>query len=342
MIARPAMTPAPAMQREAIRRTVIAILAALLPIRAVRPIRSLGPLPLLRRRLRLAAGDEGRQPFDVFVVGRLEVLLPGLVMRLLLRILLRLLVRLLVVLWLRLLRLLVLLRRLLLALIVGLLLRRERLAAHGRLVIVAVVKRVVGVIAALLRLLLLIERRLGLPKVFLRGGDQAEIMLGVLVVVFCRDRIAGALRIAGQLQVFLGNVRGIAPDLQVRSIGLVHARQWILVMVMMMTTATTTFTAVATPHALVLTVSHDLLFRQPPFAAALMPPFLFIDSLFSGLPFSPCVTQCCRLTAVNRRQMHPINPQRILSNRSPHPRLDRGFANPRYARDCSVQMRANR
>jgi hypothetical protein len=113
-------------------------------------------------------------------------------------------------------------------------------------------------------------------------------------------------------------------------------------MVMMMTTATTTFTAVATPHALVLTVSHDLLFRQPPFAAALMPPFLFIDSLFSSLPFSPCVTQCCRLTAVNRRQMHPINPQRILSNRSPHPRLDRGVANPRYARDCSVQMRANR
>jgi len=60
-------------------------------------------------------------------------------------------------------------------------------------------------------------------------------------------------------------------------------------MVMMMTT-TAAFTAVATPHALVLTVSHDLLFRQPPFAAALMPPFLFIDSLFSSLPFSPCLT----------------------------------------------------
>jgi hypothetical protein len=64
-------------------------------------------------------------------------------------------------------------------------------------------------------------------------------------------------------------------------------------MVMMMTT--TAFTAVATPHALILTVSHDLLFRQPPFAAALMPPFLFIrllfsDLLFSSLPFSPCVT----------------------------------------------------
>jgi hypothetical protein len=59
-------------------------------------------------------------------------------------------------------------------------------------------------------------------------------------------------------------------------------------MVMMMTT--TTFTAVATPHALVLTVSHDLLFRQPSFAAALMPPFLFTGSRFLGLLFSPRVT----------------------------------------------------
>jgi hypothetical protein len=231
----------------------------------------------LRRRLRLAAGDKGRQPFDVFVIGRLEALLPGLVvlLRLRLRLLMRLLILLRLLVVLRLLRLLVLLRRLLLALIVWLLLWRERLAANGRLVIVAVVKRVVGVIADLLRLLL-IEGRLGLPQVLLRGGDQPEIMLGVLVVVFGRDRIAGTLRVAGQLKVFLGNVRRIAPDLQVRSVGLVHARQWILVMVMMMTTATT-FTAVATPHALVLTVSHGLLFRQPPFAAAPMPPFLFIE-----------------------------------------------------------------
>jgi hypothetical protein len=39
----------------------------------------------------------------------------------------------------------------------------------------------------------------------------------------------------------------------------------------------TTFTAVATPHALVLSVSHGLLFRQPPSCAALMPPFLSIE-----------------------------------------------------------------
>src|SRR5580700_7709572 len=87
MVARPAVPPAPAVQWEAIRRTVVAILAALI----VLPVRPIGPLPLLRRRLRLAASDEGRQPFDVFVIGRLEVLLPGLIVRLLLRILLRLL-----------------------------------------------------------------------------------------------------------------------------------------------------------------------------------------------------------------------------------------------------------
>src|ERR1700719_4516222 len=114
MVARPAVPPAPAVQREAVRRTVVAILAALivLPVRTVRPI---GPLPLLRRRLRLAASDEGRQPFDVFVFGRLEVLVPGLVVLLWLWLLMRLLVlrRLLVVLRLLIVRRLRLLRLLL-------------------------------------------------------------------------------------------------------------------------------------------------------------------------------------------------------------------------------------
>jgi len=81
-------------------------------------------------------------------------------------------------------------------------------------------------------------------------------------------------------------------------------------MVMMMTATTAAFTAVATPHALVLTVSHDLLFRQPPFAAALMPPFLFIGSLFSSLPFSPCVTPAADSPPVNQRQAHSPNPHK--------------------------------
>src|SRR5580692_8246682 len=125
MVARPAMSPAAAMQREAIRRTIVAVLARLivLPIRAVRPIGPLGRLPLLRRRLRLAAGDEGRQPFDVFVIGRLKALVPGLVVLLRwLRLLMRLLVLLRLLMVLRLLvRRLMLLRLLLLARIVGLL-----------------------------------------------------------------------------------------------------------------------------------------------------------------------------------------------------------------------------
>jgi len=146
--------------------------------------------------LRLAAGDEGRQSFDVFVIGRLKALVPRLVVLLRLMRLLVLLRLLMVLRLLLMVRRLVRLRLLLLARIVGLLLWRERLAADRRLVIVAVVKRVVGVVAALLRLLL-IEGRLGLPQVFLCGGDQAEIMLGVLVVVFGRDRIARTLRVTG-------------------------------------------------------------------------------------------------------------------------------------------------
>src|SRR5580692_10642577 len=185
MVARAAMAPTPAMQREAIRRAIVAVLAVLI----VRPI---GALHLLRRRLRLAAGDEGRQSFDVFVV-RLEVLLPGLeVLRLrLLR--LRVLMRLLV------LRLLVL-RRLLFARIKRRLLWRVWLTADRRLiaVAVAVVEGVVGIIAAALLRLLLVEGRLGLTEMFLRRRDQAEIVLSVLIVVFGSNGIARTLRVAGK------------------------------------------------------------------------------------------------------------------------------------------------
>ena len=81
-------------------------------------------------------------------------------------------------------------------------------------------------------------------------------MLGVLIIVFRGDRVSGALRVSGELEIFFGNVGSRSPNFHVRSVGLVHARQWILMMA--------TF-AVATPHALVLTVSHGLLFRQPPY-----------------------------------------------------------------------------
>jgi hypothetical protein len=99
--------------------------------------------------------------------------------------------------------------------------RRERLAADGRLLIVAVVIVVVGTIAARLAARLVIG--LALAKLLLRGRDQTEIMLGVLIIVFGCDRVSGALRITGKLEILLGDVRCRSPNFHVRSIGLVHA-----------------------------------------------------------------------------------------------------------------------
>jgi hypothetical protein len=244
LVARTAMAAPATVQREAVAAAT-AVIAVRIALRLI----------LLRLRLlRLAPGNKGRQAVDVLIAGwRRRVLRPRLKMLLLLWLLLRL--------------VMVLLRRLvlLLASIERLRLARcERLAGQVRLLVVVAVEAIVADIAAHIALLLLVEG-LALPVLLLGGGDQAEIMLGVLVVIFGRDRIAGTLRIAGELKVFFGDVRGRAADFNVRSTGLVHTGQRILVM--------TTF-AVATPHALVLTVSHGLLFCQPPFCSGYMPPLL--------------------------------------------------------------------
>lgn len=130
--------------------------------------------------------------------------------------------------------------------------RRKRFAADGRLIVVAVVVTIVGRIAALLAALLVIG--LTLAKLLLCRCDQPEIMFRVLIIVFGCDRVSGTLRVAGKLKIFLADMRRGSPDFHVRSVGFVHARQRILVM---------TALAVATAHSLILTVSHDLLFRQP-------------------------------------------------------------------------------
>ena len=99
---------------------------------------------------------------------------------------------------------------------------------------------------------------------------------------------------------------------------------------------TATFTAVATPHALILTVSHDLLFRQPPSCAtALVPPFPFRRSLG-------------RIEHQHRAGIHAANPpvgasmqSRVnLNNTALATGLTAVLPIPRYARDCLVQMRA--
>ena len=83
--------------------------------------------------------------------------------------------------------------------IIGLrLARSERFTADMGLLAIAFVVTVIGA-AHLAGLLLLLVVRLSLPELLLRRGDDTEIVLGVLIVIFRRHRIAGALRVTGKL-----------------------------------------------------------------------------------------------------------------------------------------------
>jgi hypothetical protein len=141
--------------------------------------------------------------------------------------------------------------------------RRERLAGHTGLVVIAVVVAVIGKIITRAAAGLLLGKGLTLTKLFLRGGDQAKIMFGVLIIIFAGDRISGTLRIAGKLEIFFGDVGRRSSNLYVLPIGLVHSGQRILVMMMMTTAAALTTIATAHAFVVVLTVSHGLLFCQP-------------------------------------------------------------------------------
>ena len=236
-----AMPPASPVQRKAILRSVITV-RAILPMRPV--------VAVLRLLLRLSAGDERGQAVDVGLVFRTRMLLrPRLKLLLML------------------LRLIVLLVVVLLARIVWLRLAwGERLAADMGLLAIALVVAVIG--SAHLAGLLLLVIGLTLPELLLRRSDDTEIVLGVLIVIFRRNRIPGALRVTGKLKILFGDMGRRTANFYVRPARFVHSRQWILMMV-------STF-AVATAHAFVLTVSHGLLFRQPPFTAtARLPPILF-------------------------------------------------------------------
>jgi hypothetical protein len=89
--------------------------------------------------------------------------------------------------------------------------RRERLPLDARLlVIVTVVAVILHISAQVARLLL--EIRLSLAQLLLRGGDQTKVMFGVLIIVFSGHRISGTLRVTGELEIFLGDVRRRTPD----------------------------------------------------------------------------------------------------------------------------------
>jgi hypothetical protein len=273
------MTPAPPVQRETVGRTIVAVWA----IRSVRAILAVAALS----RLRLAAGYERRKPLHILIVRRRDVLLA----------------------WLAMLRLCLRLMLVLIARIEGLRLARRKRLADGGLIAVAIIVAVIGEVAALLAAALLIVG-LALAELLLRRGNHAEVMLGMLIIILGRDRVAGTLRIAGKLEILFGDVRCRTPDFHVRPIGLVHARQWILVMATL---------AVATPHALVLTVSHGC-FSANPFicgetrAAASLDPKSFTEFHY----------------AVMSQQIQ-LSANTALSQSSHHRRARRNAANLRYA-----------
>lgn len=210
-------------------------------------------LLLLRRRLLTAARDERRKTADI-----LSALMTALV---------RLRIRLLLGVLRAILDLLVTWReRLRISRQIRLLLWLARpvtrfVLAHKSLIVVIVA--IVGIVAAgllrlaarrallMLRLLLIVVRVL-LTKLFLRSGDQAEVVLGVLIIILGRHRVARTLRVARELDVFFRHVRSGAADFDVGTVRFVNAREGIL-----------TFAVVASPAHALLTVSHDVPVRQP-------------------------------------------------------------------------------
>jgi SAM-dependent methyltransferase len=111
--------------------------------------------------------------------------------------------------------------------------------------------------------LLAILLRLILALLFLCRGDQAEIVLGMLVVILGANRIAGSLRIARELNVLFCNVGGRTADLDVRSVRLEHAGEGVVAFTVVIVVVI--IVVVATTHTLVLilNISHGLQFIHP-------------------------------------------------------------------------------
>ncbi len=194
-----AMTSTPAMHAETILATVALVVTVLV---------------LAGILLRLTtAGDECRQAADL--LSALATLIRLLLIRL--RLMLR-----------AVLHLLIARReRLGIARQIRLLLRFTRsvarlvLAHEGLGVVIIAVKSLVGILlagGALLLLRLLVVIWILLSELFLRGGNQAKIVLGMLVVVLGRNRIARTLRVSRELDIFFRYMRSGAANFDVGTV----------------------------------------------------------------------------------------------------------------------------
>jgi len=225
------MAAAAAMQRKAVGLAAILV--------SVLALRRLLLLLLLR-----APGDEGRQGAFVGGLGLLCARL---------RLSVALLARLII---------LALRERLRILRQIRLLARAVRLLERAAVLVALIVELLVGARLELLIVAALgarLEVRILLAELLLRGRDQTEVMFGVLEIIFRRDRIAGGLSVAGELEIFLRDVVGGAANLHVRAVRFINPRQGILIAPVVM------LLIVAPAHTLVmmlLTVSHGLLFND--------------------------------------------------------------------------------
>jgi hypothetical protein len=153
-----------------------------------------------------------------------------------------------------------------LALVVALIVvaRHERLRLRrDKARLLSEIRKAFALIVAFLRghFILGARLRLVLTELFLCGGDQAEIMFGVLVVIFGGYRIAGRTRVARQLHVFFSNVGCGAADLDVGSVGFEHPGHRVLAAPVAIIPIVVI--PVTHPLVVVLTVSHVVPLFQP-------------------------------------------------------------------------------
>ena len=210
--------------------------------------------------LRLRSGDERRQTVDADIIGDHRLRL-GLRLKLRLRAMLAMAV--------------VLAGRMLVARLVGLSIalvvarivvaRHERLLLHrDKAGLLPEIRKALAVVVAVLRghFILGARLRLVLTELFLGGGDQAEIMLGMLIIILGGDRVAGRAGVARQLHVFFRDVGCGAADLDVRPVGLEHPGHRVLAAPVAIVPVIVVV-PVTHPLVLVLTVSHVLPLFQP-------------------------------------------------------------------------------
>src|SRR5882724_4158100 len=153
-----------------------------------------------------------------------------------------------------------------LALVVALIVvaRHERLLLHRHEAgLLAEMRKIFALVVTVLRDHFILGARLRLvkKKLFLGGGDQAEIMFGMLVVILGGHRIAGRARVARQLHIFFRDMGCGTADLDVGSVGLEHPGHRVLAAPVAVIPVVVI--PVAHPLVVVLTVSHVLPLFQP-------------------------------------------------------------------------------